>query len=193
MVQPNIYRLEFLKSRKLLFLPGLLHEDNEFFPRSLYLAKRIIPLHELFYRYRKRVGSITTTKKTIQHLPHLAVGLRSLCSLAMAASAEPSFEPRIAKCWAQYLLHRILRFWFTQEAITSIPRAGRRDTLKVLFNNGMDHFRKLAKADIWQRQVIARMICLFVQYPCLGWFCDGFFKCHDALHKIKANLFRKKE
>ena len=147
----------------------------------------------MFYQYRRRSGAITTGLYTqIQHMAHFAVVLRSLYSFASGELDKQSFDPLIAKCWAQYFFQCIIRHWFTQEAIQNIPRIERRNTLKKLFSNGMEDFWHLVKVDAWQRQVAARVISLFVQYPCFGWCADFFFKNYETLHKMKDKLFPRK-
>ena len=60
MLQLTICRRAFLDENGLRCVPGLRREDNEFSPRALYLAKRVVPLHEPFYIYRIRKNSIIT-------------------------------------------------------------------------------------------------------------------------------------
>lgn len=58
-----LYRREFLISNSLRFLPGILHEDLEFTPRALCLARRIVYIDEYPYYYVQRQDSITNSKR----------------------------------------------------------------------------------------------------------------------------------
>lgn len=55
----NMYRLEFLKNNNLLFLEGVLHEDNDFTPRVFLAAEKVKYIHFKFYNYVIRDDSIT--------------------------------------------------------------------------------------------------------------------------------------
>lgn len=56
-----IYRRSFLEKNNLFFEPKIFHEDFEFTPRMLYLAKKIVVYKKLVYFFYKRPGSITTS------------------------------------------------------------------------------------------------------------------------------------
>lgn len=56
-----IYKSGFLKSNRLVFHPGILHEDNEFSPRAYYMAERVVSINDLIYYVRETPGSITRT------------------------------------------------------------------------------------------------------------------------------------
>lgn len=56
-----IYNRNFLIKNELTFYPGIFHEDCEFKPRALFLAKRCASHDKVVYNYYQRtVGSITT-------------------------------------------------------------------------------------------------------------------------------------
>lgn len=59
--QFHIFRKEFLIQNNLYFREGLFHEDTEFTPRCLYLAKRIGTISKSLYEYRIRNNSIMST------------------------------------------------------------------------------------------------------------------------------------
>ena len=57
-----VYRREFLLRHNLTFYPGIYHEDNEFKPRMLYLARTCASYDKIAYNYlRGNAGSITST------------------------------------------------------------------------------------------------------------------------------------
>ena len=56
-----IYRREFLLRHQLFFYPGIYHEDNEFKPRMIYLAKSCASYDKIAYNYfRGNANSITS-------------------------------------------------------------------------------------------------------------------------------------
>ena len=57
-----IYRRQFLIENELLFVPGIFHEDIEYKPRAVYLAKKIVLDDVVSYNYYQRTsGSITSS------------------------------------------------------------------------------------------------------------------------------------
>lgn len=56
-----IYRKKFLFEKSLLFLEGIIHEDQEFTPRAYFLAQRIKYCSVIVYNYFQRQGSIMTS------------------------------------------------------------------------------------------------------------------------------------
>lgn len=58
----NIYNREFLIENNLKFKKGILHEDEEFTPRALLKAQKIVCTNIPFYHYIIRENSITTKK-----------------------------------------------------------------------------------------------------------------------------------
>ncbi|CUQ11738.1 Hyaluronan synthase [Turicibacter sanguinis] len=67
-VWDDLYRREFLLNNNLIFTEDLLHEDEEFTPKSLLLAKRVKLVNTYGYLYRQRENSITTSKTTIKNI-----------------------------------------------------------------------------------------------------------------------------
>ena len=57
-----IYRRHFLQQNQLSFKKGILHEDEEFTPRTFLAARRVMESGVNFYHYIIRKGSITTAK-----------------------------------------------------------------------------------------------------------------------------------
>ena len=58
----NIYKRNFLVENGLRFKCGILHEDEQFTPRALFLATSVIVTGVNFYHYFIRENSITTKK-----------------------------------------------------------------------------------------------------------------------------------
>ena len=60
-MQQFVIHRDFLLKNKLLFVPGIYHEDKEFAPRMLITAKKVSIVPEVIYCYlRRSSGSITT-------------------------------------------------------------------------------------------------------------------------------------
>lgn len=59
----NVFRRSFLLDNNLSFYPGIYHEDVEFTPRVLYLAKKAVVIPEVLYTVYKTEGSITDIPK----------------------------------------------------------------------------------------------------------------------------------
>lgn len=58
----SLYKRNFLLENKLLFKPGITHEDEEFTPRALLKAETIVLTEKRFYRYNNsRADSITNS------------------------------------------------------------------------------------------------------------------------------------
>lgn len=59
----NVFKRSFLLDNNLSFYPGIYHEDVEFTPRVLYLAKTAVVIPEVLYTVYKTEGSITIVPK----------------------------------------------------------------------------------------------------------------------------------
>ena len=107
MRQLSIYSLAYLRNAALKCVPGLRYEDSEFTLRALYQARCVIPLHEAFYIYRKRAGSITTDAKAyVSSLYSFAAVFRSHFEFSAKVSAECSFKPELSRLWAKAWLEK---------------------------------------------------------------------------------------
>lgn len=71
-----LYKRDFLQRNNLMFMVGVLHEDQEFTPRAYYLAKRIEYIPTVVYNYVQRDGSIMKTDKNANKK---AVDLLRIC------------------------------------------------------------------------------------------------------------------
>lgn len=59
-----LYRRDFLEKNALCFYDGILHEDQEFTPRSYCLAERIAFVDQVVYNYNQREGGIMKSKQS---------------------------------------------------------------------------------------------------------------------------------
>jgi glycosyltransferase involved in cell wall biosynthesis len=55
----KIFRRDFLISNNLFFMKNIMHEDNEFIPRVLYFANKVLCLNKIFYNVYNNPKSIT--------------------------------------------------------------------------------------------------------------------------------------
>ena len=62
MASLTVCRADFLRAHDLLFVPGLKHEDEEWTPRVLTFAPRLLVLDADLYVYRRRAGSVMTSE-----------------------------------------------------------------------------------------------------------------------------------
>ena len=189
MLQLSVFRREHLVANALKCLHGMKRQDSEFAPRALYLAKRVVPIHEPYYLYRIRAGSISTlAKKTDYFLKDYAAILKSLLAFHAKVSAEPGFDRRISTYWARHWLTWIFYRWFSTRAIVGSRRAYRAETLQQIFADGFGDFDTLVRAASRPRRVAARFVKLFARHPSLAWFADAFFRfAYNPLAGIRDN------
>ena len=192
MLQLSVFRRGHLVANGLKCLHGKKRQDSEFAPRALYLAKRVIPIHEPFYLYRIRSGSVSTLAKNPGYfLDDYSAILKSLLAFHAKVSAEAGFDRRISAYWARHWLTWIYYYWFSTRAILGTPRQRRAETLQSLFADGFGGFDAITRASTLPRRVAARFVKLFVRHPGLAWLSDAFFRfvyypltgARDAMHK----------
>lgn len=178
MMQMTVYRRAYLEERGLRCVEGLRCEDNEFTPRALYLARRVIPLHEPFYFYRIRANSIITAgSKAGALLADRALVLKSLYAFHAKVSREAGFDRSISVLWSEQWLTWPYFFWFSPKAICSLPAKKRRETLSLAFADGFGDFNAMTAVSTLPRKAAAHFLKLFLRRPRLGWISDAFFLC----------------
>ncbi len=82
------YRREFLNENALRFQEGILHEDVEFTPRALLLAKQVVEIPDRLYHYVIRENSISTSKDKEKNIRDLFSTLRKQCEIAEQQEGE---------------------------------------------------------------------------------------------------------
>ena len=147
MLQLTVFRREFLVEHDLKCIYGLRHQDSEFSPRALYLAKRVVPIHEPFYLYRIRENSVQTqSKKAGRFHKDLAIRLKSLIDFNARVSREPGFDRRISKAWARRWTTTIYRMWFAAASVAAVPLETRVETFGIIFSDGTGSFDVLLES-----------------------------------------------
>ena len=109
-----IYRRSYLEARRLRFMEGVLHEDQEFTPRAYFSAKRIAFENMVVYNYVQRQGSIMKSEN-----PKKTTDMIKIClSLWDFAQENTQIESSIRYCF----VNRI-SFLFSQ-ALANLCRCG---------------------------------------------------------------------
>ena len=183
MMQLTIYRREFLLEHKLKCIPGLHGQDREFTPRSLYWANRVIPLHEPFYLYRRRSGSILTSTPLAKQLHHQSIIHKSLFAFHASVCGNPGFDKRLTVCLGRSWTSWMFFCWFDPNQVKKIPRNDRLQTLNYVFSDGFDDFKLLLRGASFPRRVACWWMRAFVRRPSLRYMAELFFRLYFFLSK----------
>lgn len=182
MLQLTVSRREFLLENKLKCIVGLRRQDSEFSPRALYLARRVIPIHEPFYVYRLQATSVSMSARGADYFHgDWAIIIRSLIAFHAEVSAKPGFDRRLSRVWGAKWTNWIFYFWFSPENVRNIARARRIETLAVLFENGFRDFNKLLKSQSVFKKMAGWWICEFVRHPLSRGLMEMFFHAYFLL------------
>lgn len=182
MLQLTVFRRQFLVDHGLKCVYGLRRQDSEFSPRALYLAKRVVPLHEPFYIYRLQATSVSSSARGAGYFHgDWATIIRSLLSFHAKVSAEPGFDRRITEIWGRKWTGWIFYFWFDPENVRKIPRARRTETLAALFAGGFGDFGILMKSLPRARRTAGWWVRAFVRHPALRGAAELFFRAYFHL------------
>ena len=185
MLQLTVFRRAFLTENGLRCIPGLRRQDSEFSPRALYLAKRVIPLHEPFYVYRLQAASVSSSARGSGYFHgDWAIILRSLLSFHAKVSSEPGFDERISRCWARQWISRILYFWFDPQNMRDIPRNRRVETLSGVFDRGFSDFDRLLAAASPSKRIAGLLVKAFVRVAIARKPVEFLFAMHLKLRTI---------
>ncbi len=186
MLQLTVFRRQFLVAENLKCIHGLRRQDSEFTPRALYLAKRVIPLHEPFYLYRIQGGSVSVSgAKAGGFLKDFAVIIRSLLAFHAVHSKDPAFDPRLSSCWARQWLDWLFYFWFDPRNMRKVPRPQRLQTLQMLFENGFGDLEALLPAVSKAKRIACWWVRAFVRRPGLRRVAELFFAVYFPASRLK--------
>ena len=186
MLQLTVFRREFLVEHDLKCIYGLRRQDSEFSPRALYLAKRVVPIHEPFYLYRIRTNSVSTAAKGPGYFhKDWAIITHSLFAFHARVSREPGFDRRLSTCWSRQWVSRFLFFWFEPRNVRTIPRERRLETLKIVFAEGFDDFNALLNGAGRSKRLAGWWVRMFVRRPALRLPAEWFFRCYFRLSELK--------
>ncbi len=196
MLQMTVFRREFLVENELKCIRGLRHQDSEFSPRALYLAKRVVPLHEPFYLYRIRTGSVQTKAKSADYfLKDWAIITKSLLSFYSRVSKSPDFDPRVTPCWVRQWISRMNHKWFSSWTRKNVSRDKHLETLEIIFADGFDFHRSILRSGSLSQRIAGFWVRVFVVHPSMRWLSDLFFRLFFLFPSQKEERkfgFRKK-
>ena len=186
MLQLTVFRRQYLVAENLKCIHGLRRQDSEFTPRALYLAKRVVPLHEPFYLYHIQGNSVSVSgAKAGGFLKDFAIIIRSLLNFHAIHSKEPKFDPRLSSCWARQWLDWLFYFWFDPRNMRKVPRPQRLQTLQLLFENGFDDLKVLSAAVSRAKRIACWWVRMFVLHPWLRWTAERFFSVYFSASRLK--------
>ena len=186
MLQLTVFRREFLQEHDLKCIYGLRRQDSEFSPRALYLAQKVVPLHEPFYLYRLRPNSVSSAAKGPGYFhKDWAIITKSLFAFFAAVSRKPDFDPRVAPCWVRQWVSRFIYFWFDPQNIRTIPRERRLETLNMIFADGFGDFDALLKYAGKFKQLAGWWVRAFVRHRLLRLPAECFFRCYFRMSGVK--------
>ena len=183
MMQLTVCRRQFLLENNLKCIYGISGQDREFTPRALYTATHVVPTHEPFYVYRKRVGAITNSLKTAKRLPDQAIIHKSLLAFHAHVNHSPEFDKRVASCWSRNWISWMFYIWFDPHRMKTLPRDVRYKTMGILFSDGFDNFNLLLKSSPLPRRIAGWWFCAFMKIPRLQFAAELFFKCYFLLSR----------
>lgn len=185
MLQLTVFRRLFLVENELKCIRGLRYQDSEFSPRALYLAKRIIPLHEPFYLYRIRANSVQTKAKGADYfIKDFSIITRSLLSFYGHVSKMPDFDGRVTPCWIRQWLSRMNLRWFHSRSLREISRDKRVETLCYIFEDGFDAYRDMLKSGSVPQRIAGFFVRMFVLHPSMRWASELFFRFYFLLTEV---------
>lgn len=187
MLQMTVFRRDFLLENGLRCIPGLRRQDSEFSPRALWLARRVVPVHEPFYVYRLRDGAVGSSARGHGYFHgDWARILASLFAFHARVSREPGFDRRVSRCWARQWLPWLFYFWFDPANVANIPRARRAETLGMVFADGSGDLAALARAAPLRRRIACLWVRAFAGIPALRRAAELFFKVYFTLSGAKT-------
>lgn len=186
MLQLTVFRRQYLVAENLKCIHGLRRQDSEFTPRALFLAKRVVPLHEPFYLYRIQGNSVSVLgAKTGGFLKDFAIIIRSLLAFHDAKAKDPGVDPRLSSCWARQWLDWLFYFWFDPRNMRKVPRPQRLQTLQLLFENGFDNLKTISIAVSNAKRIACWWVRMFVLHPWLRWVAELFFAAYFSASRLK--------
>jgi len=188
MLQLTVFRREFLVKHDLKCIRGLRHQDSEFSPRALYLAKRVVPLHEPFYLYRIRTNSVQTKAKNRGYFfKDWAIITESLIAFYGKVSKEPDFDARVTPCWIRQWLSRMNLMWFHPIPMKEYPRDLRVEMLEYVFAKGFDSYRDMLKSGSFPQRLAGFWVRMFVRHPSMRGLAESFFRLYFHSSTMKKD------
>ena len=171
--QVFVCRAGFLREQGISFVPGLRHEDEEWTPRVLYFAKRLLVLDQVIFVYRQHEGSIMATQDGARALAHHVRVDRAFFDF----HATHEFSDALSRAWAREGLSLFYFHFFYPSRRRSVPTKDWEKCLgEVLAGDGLKNFLRLAKFGSVPKRVGAWFVALCRLHPAFGWLAYAYFK-----------------
>lgn len=144
----TVCRTEFLRREHLYFLYGLRYEDEEWTPRALFLARRVLIHAGTIYIYRRRPGSITSAADTAKGYSESDMAaFATIAKSLLAFHARQDFPQEASQAWSRWLLAFIFSRFFYPGTAARTPRKLRKKYLREMLGgspSGHRNYRRLA-------------------------------------------------
>lgn len=95
----NIFRRDFLRVNNLSFVPGIYHEDSEFTPRVLFLAKKVVVVPKVLYTVIHEPNSITQVPRPKRAFDCLTVAE----NLKLFIDSQENADPAVVLTFNNYI------------------------------------------------------------------------------------------
>lgn len=98
-----IYRRKFLIDNNLFFYPKIYHEDSEFKPRMLYLAKKCTSLNRIVYNYYQRTSGSIMHSYCLKNALDILIVIQNLCNFIIHEKMTFRYKKYFYRCIGQYM------------------------------------------------------------------------------------------
>ena len=154
----SVCRRDFLESNSLTQCPGLLHEDDEWTPRALFLAKSVLVLDRAMYLYWIRPDSIMSRYKTFPDPTPYGTVLRRLIKFALEQKNAPG---NVWFAWQKVWLSAFFSNVFFPKDGKRPPLSMQMNAVRALFaEDGAALFREFLKHATLPKRIAGRLILL---------------------------------
>lgn len=174
-VAMSVCRRDFLESNGLTQCPGLLHEDEEWTPRAMFLAQSVLVLDRATYLYRKRSGSIMSHYRAVPNPVPYGTVLRLLLKFAMSQKHVPG---NVWSAWQKVWLSTFFSNVFFPQSGRQLPVALRFSAVRALLEgDGAANLRAFLAYATLPKRIAGRLILLcrlsrrsFMLLPAIWYF-----------------------
>ena len=187
----RVYRIDFLRTNGLHFIPGIIDEDEEWSPRVLFLAGKVLVMDYPFYIYRFRPGSVTTSLK-VRDLHAMSLVMRSLFAFYVQHRAE--LTPEVAYVWQRSWLSLFFLLFFAPHNQHGITERVRRTELRnLLAEEGLGNFKEFMRMASFSKRATMPLILLgrWTTVPAVLYFKWVYYPLVDLREAVRRR-FRKK-
>ena len=175
-----VCRTSFLRAHDLRFRDGQKYEDEEWIPRVLAFARRILVLDCDLFLYRRRAGSVTMNANTSDRGRQYAEVVRSHI-LFFAAQKLP---PDVEKAVARYYLRRFTEFYWLPERdpMRTVSASERTHCLRrILEKGGRAALWKMASHASLAKRIGAVLLLVAGIHPILDFPANIYFGLYYRL------------